>query len=75
VLAGRPGGGLAISKDDGRTRSQSRVIEGDPDGWYCYTSMTFTGDSVILAYCAGDSRVGRLNRLKVIAIPGTWLYR
>ena len=65
---------IAVSKDDGRTWSQSRVIEGNPDGWYCYTSMTFIGDRVVLAYCAGDKQVGGLNRLKVSALTKDWLY-
>lgn len=65
---------VAISSDDGRTWSPSRVIEGDPDGWYCYTSMTFVKDRVILTYCAGDTQVGGLNRLKVVAISRDWLY-
>ncbi len=65
---------LAVSRDDGRTWSPSRVIEGDPDGWYCYTSMTFVGDRVILSYCAGDSKVGGLNRLKVVSVSREWLY-
>jgi sialidase-1 len=65
---------VAISADDGRTWSPSRVIEPDPDGWFCYTSMTFVNDRAILAYCAGDSRVGGLNRLKVTALTKDWLY-
>jgi hypothetical protein len=65
---------LAISSDEGRTWSRSRVVEGDPDGWYCYTSMTFVKDRLILTYCAGDSQVGGLNRLKVLAISRDWLY-
>ena len=65
---------LAISKDEGRTWSKSRVIEGDPDGWYCYTAMAFVKNRVILAYCAGDRTVGGLNRLKVIALKRDWLY-
>jgi sialidase-1 len=66
---------LAISKDEGRTWSPSRVIEGDPRGWYCYTSMTFVGDRLILSYCAGDEKVGGLNRLKVVAISREWLLK
>lgn len=66
---------IAVSKDDGKTWSQSRVVEGDPDGWYCYTSMTFVDDSVLLSYCAGDREVGGLNRLKVLAITKDWLCR
>ena len=59
---------LAVSKDEGKTWSKSRVIEGNPDGWYCYTAITFTKDRLLLAYCAGDKQVGGLNRLKVLAI-------
>ncbi len=65
---------VAISKDEGKTWSPSRVIEGDPNGWYCYISMTFVGDRCILSYCAGDKKVGGLNRLKVLALHKDWLY-
>ncbi len=64
---------VAISRDEGQTWSGSRVIEPDPDGWYCYTAMTFLKDRVLLAYCAGDSRVGGLNRLKVVSLSRDWL--
>jgi photosystem II stability/assembly factor-like uncharacterized protein len=59
---------LAISKDEGDSWSESRVIEANPDGWYCYTAIAFVGDRMLLAYCAGDKQVGGLNRLKVLAI-------
>ena len=65
---------VAISQDDGATWESSRVLEENPDGWYCYTSIAFLGDKVILSYCAGDSVVGGLNRLKVIAVHRDWLY-
>ena len=65
---------IAISKDEGRTWTRSRVIEGDPDGWYCYTAIAFAKDRVLLGYCAGDREVGGLNRLKVLAISRDWLY-
>jgi len=64
---------IAISRDDGRTWSQSRVIEGDPNGWYCYTSMTFIDHHVLLSYCAGDRQIGGLNRLKVLDLTRDWL--
>lgn len=64
---------IATSRDDGRTWSPSRVIEGDPNGWYCYTSMTCIEDRLILSYCAGDPKVGRLSRLKVLALSRDWL--
>ena len=59
---------LAVSKDEGATWSKSQILEGNPDGWYCYTAMTFVKDRLLLAYCAGDKKVGGLNRLKVVAI-------
>jgi hypothetical protein len=59
---------LAISADEGQTWSPSRVIEDDRDGWYCYTSMTFHKGQLFLVYCAGDKKVGGLNRLKVLAV-------
>ncbi|MBN1492185.1 MAG: exo-alpha-sialidase [Phycisphaerae bacterium] len=66
---------VAISRDDGQTWTPSRVIEGDPEGWYCYTSITFLKDRAILSYCAGDKKVGGLNRLKMLALSRAWLYR
>ena len=60
---------LAVSPDDGLTWTPSQVIESDQDGSYCYTSITFYDHRAILSYCAGDSKIGRLNRLKVLAIP------
>ncbi len=64
---------MAISRDEGLSWSRSWVIESDPEGWYCYTSMSFIGDQLILSYCAGDNQVGNLNRLKVAAFSKEWL--
>ncbi len=64
---------VALSRDEARIWQPSRVIEPDPDGWYCYTSITFVTDGVILGYCAGDSVVGRLNRLKLTKLDRMWL--
>jgi len=64
----------ALSDDDGRSWRRSKMLEGDPNGWYCYISMTFVGDTVVLGYCAGDTTVGGLNRLKVIQVHRDWLY-
>lgn len=66
---------VAISKDDGKTWLPGRTVEADPDGWYCYTAISFIGDRMILAYCAGDKKVGGLNRLKVTAVGRDWLCR
>jgi Neuraminidase (sialidase) len=55
----------AISSDGGKTWPRARLLEEDPEGWYCYTAMYFVDDAVLLAYCAGDSKIGGLNRLRM----------
>ena len=64
---------LAISKDEGKTWSRSVIIESNPDGWFCYTAITFVKDRALLSYCAGNKEIGGLNRLKVIALSRDWL--
>jgi len=64
---------VAISQDEGKSWSMSRVIEGAADGWYCYTSITFAKNRALLAYCAGDKQVGGLNRLKIASLGKDWL--
>jgi hypothetical protein len=62
----------AISSDGGKTWPRRKLVEGDPDGLYHYTAIHFIGDSVLLAYCAGDGKVGALNRLRIRRIPQEW---
>ena len=62
----------AISRDEGKTWTGRRILEDDPDGWFCYTSCAFIGDSALLSYCAGGKDVGRLNRLRVMRIHTSW---
>lgn len=63
----------AISYDDGKTWPHAKIIEDDPDGWYCYTAIHFVGDAVLLGYSAGDSKVGGLNRLRIRRVSSEWL--
>lgn len=64
----------SLSKDDGRTWTGHRLLEGDPDGWYCYTAIHYVGDSVLLAYCAGDStKRSHLNHLRIRRVSLSWL--
>jgi len=63
----------AISKDGGQTWPQRKLIENDPDGLYHYTAIHFTKDAMLLGYCAGDSKVGALNRLRIRRITLDWL--
>lgn len=46
---------IALSKDDGKTWTNQKDIETDPDGWYCYMAVHFTPDNhILLGYCAGS---------------------
>jgi hypothetical protein len=64
----------AISSDNGETWPSAKIIEDDPDGWFCYTAIHYTDDNgILLAYCAGDSKVGRLARLRIRRIERSWL--
>ncbi len=50
-----------------------KLIEGDPDGWYCYTTIHFVGDTVLLGHCAGDSKLGTyLGTLRIRRICRGW---
>lgn len=62
-----------ISSDGGKTWPNRKLLEGDLDGWYCYTAIQFVKDAVLLAYCAGDAKVGGLNRLRMRRIELNWL--
>jgi len=64
---------VALSRDEGETWTPSTVIEDAPDGWYCYTSITFVQGRSVLSCCAGDRTVGGLNRLKVLVLSKEWL--
>jgi sialidase-1 len=62
----------AISSDGEKTWPRRKLIEDDSNGWYCYTATHFTEDAVLLAYCAGDPKVGHLNRLRLRRVGHDW---
>ncbi len=64
---------VGLSTDGGATWPTRRLLEGEPDGWYCYTAVHFVEDAVLLAYCAGDQKVGGLNRLRMRRIDLDWI--
>jgi len=63
----------AISNDGGKTWPKRKLIENDPDGLYHYTAIHFVEGAFLLAYCAGDSKIGALNRLRIRRITLDWL--
>ncbi|MBI3857211.1 MAG: exo-alpha-sialidase [Planctomycetes bacterium] len=66
---------VAISRDEGKTWEKKKTLDDDPDGWFCYTAIEFVGERVLLAHCAGDSKVGRLSRTRFTSFEVAWLYR
>ena len=66
---------IAVSPDDGETW-RTRTLFADPDGWYCYTAIHFTGKDVLLGHCAGrrgDNDNG-LETTQVTRVSLDWLY-
>lgn len=66
---------VTLSQDEGKTWAKSRVLEDDPNGWYCYTAIDFVDDRVLLGHSAGDRRTGGLNTLQITSFDIGWLYR
>lgn len=65
----------ALSDDGGETWHSRRVLEDDPNGWYCYTALHFEGDSVLLGYCAGDRRENNgLAHTRIRRLPLDWYH-
>ncbi len=60
----------AVSKDDGKTWQQVRVLEGNPQGWYCYIAIHPMDDAVLLGYCA----MSGLAHSRITRVPVSWLY-
>jgi Neuraminidase (sialidase) len=60
----------AISRDDGRTWQHVRVLEGNPQGWYCYIALCPVGDAVLFGYCA----MSNLAHSRITRVPVSWLY-
>ncbi len=66
---------LGISKDEGKTWQGLRTLADDPDGWYCYTAIDFTGEYVLLGHCAGNSKVkSGLAITHISRINLDWIY-
>lgn len=68
----------AISRDEGATWLDSRIIEDRHlDGYYCYTAIEFLRDRVLLSYCAGDQAedASGLDLTSIAHFDYRWLYQ
>jgi sialidase-1 len=64
---------VAISRDDGQPWENVKILEDDPDGWYCYTAIVFQGD-VLLGHVVGDRDEGKLSTTQITSFDVEWLY-
>nr|MBI1232282.1 exo-alpha-sialidase [Cytophagales bacterium] len=55
----------AISTDDGKSWSHHKLIEDDPDGFFCYTAIEFVGEQVLLGYMAAE-RTGLREKIPLV---------
>ena len=61
----------ALSSDDGRTWRGAKMIESDPDGWFCYIAIQPLDDeTVLLGYCAYSG----LAHTRLVKVPLKWFY-
>ena len=61
----------AISHDHGETWGVAKLLEDDPNGWFCYTAIHIVNDgTVLLAYCAYEN----LAHSRIVKVPLDWFY-
>lgn len=66
---------VAISKDEGKTWQNMKVLEDNPEGWYCYPAVEFVNNRVLLAHCAGNRPKGTgLAVTQITSFDLDWLY-
>lgn len=66
---------VAISKDEGKTWQDAKTVEDDPNGWYCYPAIHFSGKHVLLGYCSGvQPKFKRLTVTDIKRISLDWIY-
>ena len=66
---------VAISKDEGATWTHVHNLRDDPDGWYCYTAIYFTGPRVLLGFVDGGHGLPHLSRTSIAWFDVKQLYR
>jgi len=61
----------ALSNDEGQTWHGVRMVEDDPDGWFCYIAIQPVDDgTVLLGYCA----YSELGHTRLVKVPVDWFY-
>lgn len=63
----------AVSSDEGRTWTNVRNLESDPDKTYSYTSLIFSGERALLSYWESGPDSGMLSS-RFRSLPVGWFY-
>lgn len=61
---------MALSKDDGKTWSNEKVLEDNPDGVFCYPAILYTNDEVLLSYSDWSTMGSTILRFNI-----NWIYK
>ncbi len=66
---------MAVSADEGKTWGKSIVLEDNPEGEFCYTSMTWQKDRLLLTYHDFTTRKHgpQSGDWKIVALSKKWL--
>jgi len=65
----------AISSNEGKTWKKHKLIESDHRRGFCYASIHFDRDAVLLAYCFGGKGDGVLQNTRIRRISLDWFYQ
>lgn len=67
---------VAISQDEGKTWENTKQVESDFNGWYCYTAIFFEKDYVILGHSAGNRKKNNgLATEHITLLSNKWIYK
>lgn len=68
---------IAISKDEGKTWEKVKTLEDDPEGRFCYTSIFFIDDYVLIAYNNTGISKSKANMggIAIRRISLDWIYQ
>jgi len=64
---------IAVSKDEGKTWGNIKIIEDDPDGSFCYPSLHFAGRNVLLGYWNRADKNNSSSDIATISLE--WIYK
>lgn len=60
---------IAVSKDEGKTWINNKVLENDPKGSYCYSAIHFSGKNILLGYFDWKTTGVTIKRINI-----RWIY-